>query len=1050
MITGKAARVLFGATALGCAVAWGQVTTATFYGTVTDPSGAAVPAAVVTLIHEGTGAAAARTTDTIGEFVFDFLRVGSYTLKIEAPGFKKHESTGIELASGQTVRQTFALDVGAISETVSVEGAAPLVSTASSEQTQTFETLKVSELPLGRRNVSGILRLSSGIDIGTGRSPRINGVGASGTGISVDGTDANSNPEQRSIAQYGSRNYVDVMSIDAVQEVQLVRGILPAEYGGVVGGQVNLISKSGSNRFHGSAFENYQSHILNARNPFVAAYTADGKSIPKPRSVFNQFGGSAGGPILRDRLFVFGAYEGYRESSSRRVNGTVPTPAYRTEILRALPFQEMRTLLDLLPLPNGPINDDVGRFEGIRNALSTENHGVLKGDYRVTQLSNLAITYTRMRPYGLDPSYLVNGANDRTYDYKQDRVTASYTLGRASWTAESRFGYNTNDMARLDQYFLLKDPNKIAERLQWGRSLPRIGVSGPSGFSAGSAEIWDMDGQTYSFDQKVSRHLGKHSFKFGGRYAFNGGFRSNPENPNISFQNKADFLADIPNSVTPTFGSPSFTARMYEFGLFAQDDWRVNPRLVLNLGLRYDYYSNCVSTPTTDVPVGFYNPAPPKDWAKFDFGPPLDPNHPYNNDGWANFGPRLGFAYSLDKHSKTVLRGGFGVLFSPQMPGVVRQAVAHPLVPFRVSWSLSEARDLGLKYPVYTDEMLSIVERQAASSPVRFPFSAMNPGLQNPYAMHYQFNVQREITPSLMFETGYVGVRGVKFILHRRPDLPDRLTGIRPNPNLVFGGYYVDNSQNTDYNGWQTSVRKRFSRGLAFDGHYSWGKSLGITGGDIGAYYGSDNDQVNIQEFDNVRADRGPNPGDSVHRFIGDVIYELPRLSRWNPALRGALGGWEISGIFSARTGERLIITEPCASNWHCRPDYAGGATVVDRWKDVGTKNCIVGARCPVQYLNRSAFVAVPVDPGTRIAVRSGNLGNGAVRGPGSWTTDLAVSKNFRVREQINLQLRADTFNALNHVNYSGPSTSITSATFGEISGAGGMRVVQLNGRLTW
>ena len=205
-----------------------------------------------------------------GEFGFDFLRVGSYTLRIEANGFKRFESKNIALVSGQTVRQTFPLEVGALTETVSVEGIAPLVSTASSEQSQTFDAQKVTELPLRRRNVSGILRLSPGVDMGTGRSPRINGLGASGTGMSVDGTDANSNPEQRSIAQYGARNYIDVMSIDAVQEVQLVRGILPAEYGGVVGGQVNLISKSGTNSWHGSLFENYQSHIFNARNPFVA------------------------------------------------------------------------------------------------------------------------------------------------------------------------------------------------------------------------------------------------------------------------------------------------------------------------------------------------------------------------------------------------------------------------------------------------------------------------------------------------------------------------------------------------------------------------------------------------------------------------------------------------------------------------------------------------------------------------------------------------------------------------------------------------------------
>jgi hypothetical protein len=489
---------------------------------------------------------------------------------------------------------------------------------------------------------------------------------------------------------------------------------------------------------------------------------------------------------------------------------------------------------------------------------------------------------------------------------------------------------------------------------------------------------------------------------------------------------------------------------MYELGFFAQDDWRVSSRLVLNLGLRYDFYSNMVARPTGSVPVGFYNLTPPKDWNKFDFGPQLDPNHPYNNDGWLNLGPRVGFAYLLDGRGKTVMRGGFGVLYSPQMPGMVRQAVAHPLVPFRVSWTLDEARALGLKFPVYTDDMAAIVERQVAASPVRFPFSAMNPGLQNPYAMHYQFNIQHALTSSLMIETGYVGVRGVKFILHRRPNLPERLTGIRPNPNLVFGGYYVDNSQNSEYNAWQTSVRKRFSHNLSFDGHYTWGKGLGITGSDIGAYYGSDNDQVNIQEFNNPRADRGPNQGDSTHRFIADWIYELPHLSRANSLVRNVLGGWEVGGIFSARTGERLIITETCASNWHCRPDYAGGPTIVDNWQHADTTRCTVGARCTVQYLNRAAFALVPVDANSRIAIRPGNLGNGAMRGPGSWSGDLSLSKNFRLRERMNLQVRTDMFNALNKVNLSGPSTGLNGATFGEINGAGSMRVIQFNGRLRW
>ncbi|MBM3755452.1 MAG: TonB-dependent receptor [Acidobacteria bacterium] len=1045
-------KLAFATIALATPALYAQVTTATVYATVNDTTGAVVPGASITLLHEETAASVTRTTNETGEAAFDFLRVGTYVVRVEANGFKKFENKGLALSSGQTIRQSFALEVGSLTETVTVEGAAPLVSTASSEQLQTFEGFKVTELPLGRRNVSSVLRLASGVDIGSNRNLRINGVGSSGTGVSVDGTDANSYPEQRGMAQYGARNYIDVMSIDAVQEVQLIRGILPAEYGGVLGGQVNVIAKSGANTWHGSFFENYQSHVLNARNPFVAARTATGQEIRKPRIVFNQFGAAAGGRIIRDKLFFFGAYEGYRESASRRVNGTVPTPSFRSEIQRAHPSAEMKVHLDMLPLPNVAINDDIGRFETVRSVRSRENHTITKADYRVTDSSNLAFNYTRMRPFGLDPSYYVNGANDRTFEYVQDRIAASYTLGRPRWTSETRFGWNYSDMARLDQFFLKKDPSGKAEKAPWDRSVARFSVAGVSGFSSGAAEIWDMDGLTLSLDQKFSRHSGKHSFKFGSRFMHYGGFRSNPENPSIAFQSKADFLANVPSGVTPTFGSPYYSSRMWELGFFAQDDWRITPKLVLNIGIRYDFYSNAVAKPTTDVPVGFYNLSPPTDWNRFDFGAARDPNNPYNHDTWANLGPRLGFAYNPDGKSKTVIRGGAGILFSPQMPGAMRQAVAHPIVPFRVSWSLAEARTLGLKFPAYTDDMRGIVERLNSQTGARFPFSAFNPGLENPYSMHFQLNIQRALSSTLVFETSYVGVRGVKFLLHRRVNLPNRLTGIRPNPSVVFGGpYYVDQSQQTVYNAWQSTIRKRLTKNLAFDAHYTWGKGLGVTGGDIGAYYGSD-PAINLQEFNNLGLDRGPNSGDARQRLLADWIYNLPRFEGMNKFARTALGGWEVAGIFNTRTGEPITLTQPCASNYHCRPDHNGNGVnpYNANWEQASTTRCVAGGRCSLLYLNRSAFVAVPTDPTTRIAVRAGNVANGYLRNPLTWNVDVALSKNFRIGERMNLQVRADMFNTLNHVNYNGPTSDITSATFGEINGAGGMRVAQFNTRLTW
>jgi len=712
----------------------------------------------------------------------------------------------------------------------------------------------------------------------------------------------------------------------------------------------------------------------------------------------------------------------------------------------------MKAHLDLLPLPNVAVNDDIGRFEGIRSAKSTENHTVVKSDYRITPLSNLAFNYTRMRPFGLDPSYYINGGNDRTFEYVQDRIAATYTLGRPTWTSETRFGWNYSDMARLDAFFNRKDPSGKAERAPWDRSIPRFSVAGPSGFGSGGAEIWDMDGTTISLDQKVSRQAGKHSLKFGLRFMNYAGFRSNPENPAISFQNKADFLANMPSSVTPTFGSPYYSSKMWEIGFFLQDDWRVTPKLVLNLGIRYDYYSNMVAKAAGEIPVGFYNLEPPSDFKRADFGRTRDPNNPYNNDPGLNMGPRVGFAYNPDGKSKTVIRGGVGILFSPQMPGAMRQAVAHPVVPFRTSWSLAEAQQLGLKFPAYTGDMRTLVEQVNTRTGARFPFSAFNPGLENPYSVHYQLNIQRELTSTLMFETAFVGVRGVKFLLHRRVNLPDRITGIRPNPSLIFGGpYYVDQSQNTKYNGWQSTIRKRLTKNMAFDAHYTWSKGLGISGGDIGAYYGSD-PAINLQsDFDNLRLDRGPNTGDARQRFLADWIYKLPALSNANRFTRGALGGWEVAGIFNTRTGEPLTVTQPCPG-YHCRPDHAPGsvAPVVSNWEFAHTTRCVAGARCGLQYLNRSAFVPVPLSQASRIAIRPGNVANGYVRTPLTWNVDLAVSKNFKLREHMNLQVRADMFNSLNHVNYGSPSTDSASATFGEINGAGGMRVVQLNARLTW
>jgi hypothetical protein len=1037
------------AAALLCNIGWAQVTTATIYGTAQDPTGAVIVGANITLLNQGTGATLHTTTGQTGEFAFSVLPVGSYTLTITATGFKMHASKNIALAASQIVRQAYTLELGEITQTVSVDAGAPLIATASSEQRESLTNTQVTELPLSRRNVSEVLKLSTGVSY-SGRGARINGMGEHSSGVTVDGSDAVATPsEGNQTSQYDEVNYIDVMSIEAVQEVQVMRGIMPAEYGGVISGQLNLISRSGTNELHGSVFEYYRSHLFNARNPFQVNQNTDGSMVPKNRQVYNQFGGSFGGPIIRNRAFGFGTYEGYRESVFARLTSTVPSAELRKTILAALPFPETKLLMDTIPEPTVPLDANRGRWEGAGGSQRSDNTLLFKGDLRVTDSINLATTYSRSRPYAFTQAAYLNGANDRTATYHQDRFTAQVTMGSSSWVSETRFGYNYADDTRLDKLFTVKDPNK-AEGIEWDRRIPRLGLLGIGTW--GTAEVWIMDGASYTYDQKLSKHMGKHTLKFGARMIWNQAYRTNPENPSYVFNTVDDMKANIPGTTIITYGQGGpHTSRTYEIGGFVQDDWRMSSKLSLNLGVRYDFYSNCLVKPTGSVDVRIKNlepPAPDK-WSQFAFGAVRPFDQPTKSDGWVNIGPRVGFAYQADQSGMTAIRGGFGVLFAAPPSAVLRESVANPVVPFRLSWSRSEVQRLGIRYPMYSEDTLPIAIKDVTDSGRQLVFSLFNPGLQDPYSMNYQLNVQRQLAAGMMFEVGYVGVRGVKFPLHRLFNLPDRTTGVRPNPNLIPGGYYVDNSENSNYNSLQMSFRKRFAKNLSYDFHYTWGKTLAYAGADIGTYYHSDS-ETNIQDFFNLHIERGHPDYDVTHRVVMDWIYKSPELKAWAGPLRATLGEWEITGFWTAQTGTPLRITQSCSNGWTCRADYAGGNLYTDNWQhaEIAT-GCRVGVHCDVQYLNLNAFALVPAVSG--VAIRPGSAGTSLVRGPGYWQADASLSKNFMLREHTRLQFRMDMFNALNKLNLGGPSTGLsTPATFGRITSARGMRTMQAGMRLSF
>jgi outer membrane receptor protein involved in Fe transport len=1006
-----------------------QVTTATYYGTVVDPSGSRIPGANVSFVHNETGAVTTKSADSGGEFSFDFLRVGTYTIRIEAAGFKTFAATDVELAAAQTVRQTFTLTVGSVRETVSVESHAPLVNSVNAEQRESMSSAQVSGLPLARRNYTNLLSLGTGVTVsnsggGPGHSNRdggvrLNGLGRSGTTFTVDGTDANANSEGRAGALFTNFNYIDMISIEAVQEVQVVKGIIPAEYSSALSGNVNLITKSGTNSFHGSLFENFQSRSLNARNQFLTS---------KAPLTYNQFGGSAGGALIRDRVFLFGTYEGYQEVSSPLVSGNSPTPRLRDEMIRANPA--FKQALDTIPLPNQAYapTADVGFFQDSRTARAHDNHLVAKGDIRIDQFSNLALTWTHGRPFRDEPMYYIG--NNTVFHGFQERGTASYVTGRAAWTSETRFGYNLQELETFDGFLAQKAPG--TELSQYGRRIPAISSS--LGFTTASSQIWSQYGPSWTLDEKFSLNRGKHSFKFGANYIHRTGGRVKVANPVISYVGRADMIADIPSTINVTFGPNFYNGNSYDWGVFAQDDWKVTPRLVVNLGLRYDFFSHVIATPLNpDAPAQFNNLDGLLD-NQFHFGPFRDPNNPYESDGGVNMGPRVGFSYNPDGNSKTVIRGGFGILFSPQMQGLTKQSVATKTVPFRTILSKQEAAAANFHFPTFNDDARAVVESQAIRTGRINVFAAFDPHFQNPYSMNLYLGLQRELNSTLVLESAFVGNRGVKFPLQRVFNAVDRITGLRPNP-LLNDGYYIDNTQNTVYASWQNSLRKRYSRNLVGAVHYTWAKGLSTAGGDIGAYFQGDQD-IRTQDFFNPRADRGPSSGDITHYLSVDSVYDLPQFtSVHNRFVRQTIGGWQLTGIFRANTGEPLLITQG-SSLQGSRPDYVGGTVVNSDY------------RSSLVYLNRSAVAPVPIVAASAATLRPGTMGNGAVRGPGLWRVDFSIGKNFAVTERAQLQFRIDSFNATNHTNFAALATNINAANFGRLTSTRGSRIIQLNAHL--
>lgn len=973
----------------------GQVTTATIYGNVTDGSGAHIPGAPVVIVNEETGSVQTATTSATGEFTFNFLPVGRYSLTITAAGFKEQTESGIELTAGQRVRRSYTLEIGSMSEKVTVTAGKPLVNTVNAEQAITHSSTEVREIPLTRRDWTNILNVGTGVEVrgsGGGTGISLNGLPPGGFSLTVDGTQASANSEETSLTSFGNFNLIRVVSLEAISEVNVNKGIVQAEYANTLSGNVGLITKSGTNNFHGSVFENYQNSELNARNQFLST---------KPSGTLHQFGGSFGGPIIKNTLFTFGVYEGYRQDTFIAINNDVPTPEYRALAIAAVPSYAQ--FFDTLPVPNQPYAPGArtGVFIGAGSTKANDDHIVVRGDYNVNNRNRISSRYTRGRPDSLSPR--VSPVNPRTFVGLDDVFSGSYFRIGSAFSAETRFGFGRNDVTRLDGIYLL-------------------GLAGIGGlnFTSNGGEILASRGKNWSVEETVAVNKGRHSIKFGGILQFQDQTRENAETPQIQYGNDADLLANNPSRLQVTFGLRPYLIEYWTNGYFIQDDFKVRQNLVINLGLRYDYFS----VPTERDDRLFNREGP------FGLGPLIPASEGIYKADKNNVAPRLGFAWTVDQSRRTVVRGGFGGFYtrSPlrNILEVVRNSIEEP---FRVIYSRAEARALGLRYPVTNEGVLPL----ARSPNAPWTGATIDPDFPTPYSTQWLVSISRQLTDTIAVETSYTGTRGVNLLFNRQINTVDRQTGLRPYaPD--FGEFrHFDTSELTKYHAWQTSFQKRFTDGFLLNAYYTWANNTSYGAANLSTLDAP-------QDPNDLEAERGPAPYDIRHRFTSDFLYELP-FSRWwesdSFGKRLLFSGWLVGGVFRAQTGQPFSISTP-SSIIGQRVDYVGGAFYLDSPSD------------PLAYLDRAAFAPVPVIPASGASARPGTLRRNALRLPGFWDVDLTVSKNITIKNGMRLQLRADFFNAFNRTNFSSLNTTITSPNFGRFTETRGARVVQLNTRLIW
>ncbi|MBI2687993.1 MAG: TonB-dependent receptor [Acidobacteria bacterium] len=933
------------------AITLAQVDRAGLSGTVSDPSGAKIVSAKVSIESSSTGFHRETFTSSAGAFQLPGLPIGTYTITVTKPGFNAARYDQVTLTVGQSRTLDATLAIGAVTTAIEVAAQATPLDQTNAEIGSVIAEQQIKNIPLNGRHWASLMMLAPGaVNVGEGNqnSIRFFGRPRDDNNWTFDGVDATGIKDPR---QEGNLRLV--ISTDSIAEFRVNSLPFTAE-GGVGGGaQVNLVSKTGTNDLHGSLFEFFRNSALDARRPF------DGPEPPPFR--LNQFGGNVGGRVVKDKTFFFANYEGLLQRLTiARADGLVPSASFRQRTPAAL-----QSLINLYPAGNSPgANANVDRLIAQTPEKRDEHSGMARIDHRISDKHNLFFRFAMSDGV---ISQIRNGLLETRDSFiRPSNVTAQW---QQVWTPatvnEVKLGFNRSALTRND-----------AGRIPEGVAIP--------GFTSTQPTTYIIEKpSTYSIVDNFAWVRGRHTIKLGGeirRIHLNVG---NGAATSVSFANLDAFLRNSLNSVSIGGQLNTVGVRRTFHSVYFQDEFRLNPDLTLNLGLRYEQYT--VSKDVAGRGRVF-------DIVRCQGFCPEGTQWFYaDND---NIAPRVSLAWAPKSlGGKTVFRTGYGRYFGPGQNDDVTAAIDS----LPENFSLTAADAPSLSYP--PGPFLSQLRSQGQT-----PRSVQR-DRKEPESHMWTLSVQRELPHSMVAQVAYIGNAGRNQLTRTYVNTLDPVT--RRRPLSTFG--QIDEKRfdgNTSFNGLQSSLSRAFSKGWLFQAQYLWGHAISDNAGS--------GEGGQIQDVTCRACDRGDADYDIRHTFTANSIYQLPfARERW-------YGGWDLSGLFTARTGtpftvtiSRTAATVPSGQTQTQRADYIGGEVYAT-------------GKGPALWLNPAAF-ALPAN-GTY-----GNAGRNRFRGPRLWQADVAAGKVFRLSERANLNFRAEIFNLINRAQYGNPVNARNNSTFGTI-----------------